>query len=467
MTISSNEATRIIEAQVIGRLPTELRITIDTRRLVPGETYLALRGTRFDGHAFIERAFRQGAAAAIVDTIDQVPSGLPALLVKDTFAALLSLAALARRHFCGAIVGITGSTGKTTTKALLAELLCNAQLGGVAATPENENNEIGVSKLLLHLSNEATAIVEMGARHVGDIATLTSIVQPHVAILTNTGEAHLEIFGSREALIREKRQIFSTGSRPILGIPEPIDPIFYASLKQTPYFFGIDQEHRNLPAQDIAGAFFIEREHVLFIDVERRERRFPYTITIPGDHNRRNLAAASAAAWALGLTPERLVEALQCGVQLPNGRYQRHQTASGITIIDDAYNASPSGMIASLATFAREPGRHIIVLGSMAELGESAASEHRRVGTVIGLQRPALLLVGGQHASDVASAAHEAGLASEAIRSFSNNEEAIAVLRSMLHQGDTVFIKGSRLYHLEEIVDALLAMAQPSPEHPT
>ncbi len=194
--------------------PNTLRISTDTRSIEPGDTFVALRGERFDGHDFAAQAVQRGAALLVLDRPSARVAGVPTMLVERTNDAHLEFARLARELFKGVVVGITGSTGKTTTKTFLAQL-CRAHFGDrVLVAPGNENNEIGVSRVLLSASNEAhdVAIVEMGARAYGDVAILVDIALPHVGILTNIGEAHVEIMGSRERLAETKWALFSKGA---------------------------------------------------------------------------------------------------------------------------------------------------------------------------------------------------------------------------------------------------------------
>ncbi|MBV8354597.1 MAG: UDP-N-acetylmuramoyl-tripeptide--D-alanyl-D-alanine ligase, partial [Candidatus Eremiobacteraeota bacterium] len=201
MTFSGQEIREAIGGRALGEPPAApMTIATDTRTLERGQAYLALHGEHFDGNDFARDAFVRGAALAIVEREDAVPPGRPAIVVDDALRAYHALAAIARARSAARVVAITGSTGKTTTKALLVQMLANAGVR-VRGTPHNENNEIGVAKLLLSLSGEEDiVVVEMGCRHYGEIAELVAIARPHVGVLTNIGEAHLEIMGTRERL---------------------------------------------------------------------------------------------------------------------------------------------------------------------------------------------------------------------------------------------------------------------------
>ncbi|GAC1533227.1 MAG: UDP-N-acetylmuramoyl-tripeptide--D-alanyl-D-alanine ligase [Candidatus Velthaea sp.] len=436
-------------------LPELLQIVTDTRAIAGGETFLALGGERFDGHDFVAAAFDRGVAACIVSDELRVPPGRPAIVVENTLAAYLQLAHLARRQTTGDLVAITGSAGKTTTKAFLLQLLTAAGMAATA-TPENENNEIGVAKFLLGLEagDERVAIVEMGARKYRDIDVLVNAAQPNVAILTNVGDAHLEIFGSRERLASTKWGIFSTHARAVLNLADDIARNRAGSLDVMPIWFGTGDI---APPPGQPGVVVRDAQHVIVHDGIARTD-FDVQIGVPGEHNRRNLAAALAAAVALGYPPATLVPHL-AALHLPPGRYQRLPLADGAQLIFDAYNASMSGALATLEAFAQEPAqRRIAVLGSMAELGPEAPQMHRRVGRAAA-GASTMLLVGGEFAADLERGALDAGLPPERIVSYADNAAAIVWLRAHALPGDAILLKGSRKYKMEEIAAALGAKA--------
>ncbi|MGB6985605.1 MAG: Mur ligase family protein, partial [Candidatus Aquilonibacter sp.] len=235
------EAVVATGAQVYdtGTAPSEIDIATDTRTLAPGQTFLALHGERFDGHAYVSEAIERGAKLLIVDNAEAIVPGTAALLVRDTLHAYLALASAARAKFRGRVLAITGSTGKTTTKAFAMQLLATRYNARVLAAPANENNEVGVSKLLLAADNDAhdVLIVEMGARHYGDIETLVRVTRPDLGILTNVGDAHLEIMGSRERLEETKWALFATGARAILNAGDVTAIRRAPSLAAPPHWF--------------------------------------------------------------------------------------------------------------------------------------------------------------------------------------------------------------------------------------
>lgn len=453
MRLPSNDVLAALDATIVNRerLPATILVSTDTRTIRPSETFLALRGERHDGHAFVAAAVERGASAAIVDDAASIPEGTAGLVVPDTLAAYLALGRLARARLRGPVAAITGSTGKTTTKTLLRDALEAAGVPAVA-TPENENNEIGVAKFLLSLDDgdARVAIVEMGCRKYRDIDPLVAAARPDVAVLTNVGDAHLEIMGSRERLAETKWGIFSTGARAVLNLGDAISHERAPSLPAPPVWFGIDAERPPAGTR----AVVVRVDDVLAIDGPNATA-LPWHAGLPGDHNRRNLAAAFAAALALGVAPARIVAA-HPSFALPGGRYERIAIPGGPALIYDAYNASMSGALATLAAFASEgaSGRRIAVLGSMAELGADAPAMHERVGAAAA-RAAGVLLAGGAFAASLAEGARAAGMDPGAIVTYGANDDAVAWLREHAGPGDLVLLKGSRTYRMEQIVAGL------------
>ena len=428
--------------------PSELRIVTDTRTIERGDVFLALRGENFDGHAYTGDAVGKGAAAVIVDR-EEAAGNAPALVVADTKRAYMDLAGAARTGFPGRVIGITGSAGKTTTKHLLAQLL-TAHYGAddVLASPANENNEIGVSKLLLAAQPyHRVLVVEMGARHEGDIAVLVQIARPQIGILTNIGEAHLEIFGSRERLARTKWGLFSLGAQAILNANDSESVVRAGGLESPPLWYGTG-------TPGVPGVW-IEDDGTLKLTYGAHTETHALEIPFPGAHNRANLAAAIAGALVAGV-PAETIAARVAQLTLPPGRYERMTLPGGLHVIYDAYNANATGMIAALDAFAGEPAeRRIAVLASMAELGSDAPALHERVGAHAAKANVDMLLCGGDFASSLASGAMAAGFPRNRIELFGSNGDAVQWLRDHAGPRDAVLLKGSRKYRMEEIVQTL------------
>lgn len=455
MKLTFAEAVAATGATVLHeeRAPQMFHVATDTRSLQPGDAFLALRGERFDGHHFAQEAVAKGAALLVIAEPAAAPAGVAVLRVADPLRAYMSLAAAARKRFRGRVVGITGSAGKTTTKSFAVQLLELRYGSRVLAAPANENNEIGVSKLLLQADNDAheVLVVEMGARHYGDIATLVDMARPEIGILTNIGDAHLEVMGSRERLEETKWALFQRGARAILNAGDPASIRRAPSLQAGVHWFFAAAEDGAIPTNGrvtaLAGS--------TLVDIDRgNERTVAVEVRVPGAHNRANLAAAIAAAFELDVPLERVAPALSA-LLLPAGRYQRLPLPSGVLLVYDAYNANAAGMMAALDTFSHETAaRRIAVLASMAELGEEAAALHERVGRHAA-RSVDVVLVGGEFAAELTKGALREGLSSERIVPFVTNGQAAQWVRENARAGDAVLLKGSRKYRLEEIVEEL------------
>lgn len=449
MTLTPEIARAATNGELLNpdRFPAELSITTDTRAVSPGQTFLALRGEKFDGHDFIAQAIERGAGAIVADKPEAVPSGVAALIVGDTTRAYMALAGAERERTQAKVIGITGSTGKTTTKHLLEQLLSYSfGPGSVLATPANENNEIGVSKLLLQACPEHRAIVvEMGARHEGEIADLARIARPHIGVLTNIGEAHLEIFGSRERLADTKWGLFAYGAQAVLSASDAESMQRAPSLESAPFWFGTSPSS--------AAGVWIPDPRTLVLTVSTQPESYTIDLRLPGAHNRSNLAAAIAAALLAGADIRQIVACVP-ELTLPSGRFETITIDGAPRIIYDAYNANLSGMLAALDAFAAEPARRrIAVLASMAELGAQASEMHERVGAKVASLGIDVLLAGGDFAAEIRRGALEAGFAREQIVTFASNEDAAHWIETHAGPHDAVLLKGSRKYAMEQIVE--------------
>ncbi len=449
MKLESAPAIAALRARPLAAeaLPSSFEVATDTRALPRAAAFLALRGERFDGHAYVAEAFARGAACAIVADAASVPPGRPALVVADTQQAYLDLGRLARERVQGTVVGISGSTGKTTTKQFVLALL---RAVGIAATatPENENNEIGVAKFLCGLDDGDTrvAIVEMGARRYRDLDVLVAAARPDVGLLTNVGEAHLEIMGSRDRIAETKWALPAGARRSVINLGDEITLARAITLPVPPVWYGIDEERP--PHHE--RAVIVEPDALWTIAEDGTTETHRIAIAFPGDHNRRNLAGAFAAALLCGADPAAMANAV-ASLSLPHGRYEIVELADGVRVVFDAYNASLSGVLATLGTFGREPAqRRIAVLGSMAELGDGAPAMHEKVGELAA--RLDVVLAGGRYADDTARGVERKG---GTVVRYATNADAVAWLRENVRAGDAILLKGSRMYKMEEIAEAL------------
>ncbi|MCB1606799.1 MAG: UDP-N-acetylmuramoyl-tripeptide--D-alanyl-D-alanine ligase [Xanthomonadales bacterium] len=419
-------------------------MTVDTRKLTPGELFLAIPGERVDGHQFLAQARIAGAAAALVSRY--VDDELPQILVDDVVQAAAQIARAHLRRHQATVIAITGSNGKTTVKNLTAGILSHA--GPTLATRGNFNNELGLPLTLARLSDEHRFVVlEMGAGKPGDIAYLCSIAQPDVALVNNVADAHIAQFGSRAEVAETKGAIYSAlgddGVAVING-----DDAFAARMealaagRRVIHFGETRGDVRLGPAQP-----GYPQRFVLFTPDAEIAVRLP----LLGAHNRRNAAAATALALAAGATPAQIAAGLADAVPEP-GRLQPHQNGA-LTLIDDSYNANPASVAAALEAIAELGIRRWLVLGDMAELGPGEAEMHRQVGmqaATAGFER---LYALGPLATLAAERFGQEGHACLDVTAL------IAAVRGDLAKvgGEVaVLVKGSRAAGMERICQALL-----------
>ena len=410
-------------------------VQTDTRKLKPGEVFVALRGEKFDGHNFVPMAIEKGALAAIVDFEYQNP-GFPVLQVKDTLEAYQKIARWWRSLFNIPVIGVTGSVGKTTTKEIIAAVL--ATQGRVHKTYGNYNNEIGVPKTLLELGAEHNyAVIEMAMRGVGQIAELTQIVRPTIGVITNVGTAHIELLGSEEAIAQAKCELLAEMPKDGVAILNHDNPLLIATAARV--WQGKVLTY-GLSGGDIHGSL-IDSE-TLFVE------GMQLPLPLLGRHNATNFMAAMAVARFLGIDWSCLKSGVL--VDMPVGRSQRFALPNDVLILDETYNAAPEAMVAALNLLAETPGkRRIAVLGAMKELGERSHHAHQQVGkTVRNLNLDAMfVLVDGEDAETIAKSAD--GIPSEC---FATHGDLVARLKTFVQEGDRLLFKAARSVGLDRVV---------------
>jgi UDP-N-acetylmuramoyl-tripeptide--D-alanyl-D-alanine ligase len=433
------------------------RVVVHSAEAGPGALFVALAGERDDGHAHVGEAQARGAAALVrADRAATVPG--PAVLVADPGRALLDLAAEERRALAAFVVAITGANGKTTTKELARAVL--ARRLRVHANPGSYNNEIGVPLTLLGTPPDAQAVVlELGARHVGDHVVLCEVAAPAVAVVTNVGLAHLEIYGSWEAIVTssaEPVERLPADGTAILWADDPVVRGFAARTAARVLTFGMAGD-ADVRAEEVGLGPDGRAGFVLAAGGERH----PVRLRVVGEHMVPNALAAAACGLALGLDPATCAEGLAAAGGAP-WRMETFRTPDGVLVVNDAYNANPESMAAALRTarwLARE-GRLAAVLGHMAELGPAAEREHERVGEFaarLGVDR---LVTVGPEAEAIARAALREGMEPGAVAALAGVAEALADVRTWARPGDVVLCKGSRVAGLERVAEALRAGAE-------
>lgn len=426
----------------------------DTRADLGGRLFVALKGPNFDAHDFIDQAARQGAVAALVER--ELPDcALPQVIVDDTLAALGRLARGWREAVDPTVIGITGSSGKTTVKELLAAML--GQIGATAATRGNLNNDIGVPLTLLDWAPETQfAVVEMGANHVGEIARLTELAAPDIVVVTMAGRAHVGEFGSVERIIEAKGEIYRhrpAAARALVNLDSNGADRWLMDAPQAETFT-LDPCHREWATW--SGEYYAT-DHELSV-TERGQPLFDrLAVPMPGAHNASNLLAAIGLARLAGAS----VEAIRAGLAAfhpPAGRMGLVVLANGWRLIDDSYNANPESMRAALGYLAGQPGARFAVLGSMGELGVESDSLHRQLGEFAAGQELDGLVAVGPGAAALAAGFEAAGGPNGAIEVADDSEAATRALRQRLAGHDstavTLLLKGSRFMHIERVREA-------------
>ena len=435
---------RLLGAENCGAMPFA-GVSTDTRDLVAGHLYVALKGPHFDGHDFVCDAVLKGAVGIVVScevSLD-IETAVPQIVVADTQQAFGQLASAWRDGFAIPVIAVTGSNGKTTVKEMIAAIL--AQQGEVLATQGNFNNEIGVPHTLLNiLSEHCAAVIEEGASHPGDIAYLTKFVKPTVAVVTNAAGAHLQGLGSLDVVARTKGEIFEHLAADGTAVINADDDYagLWRSLAGTHSTISFGMESN----ADVQGELRTDKSLALFTP------KGEITVSLPlaGRHNAMNALAATAAALAAGANLPDVKVGLESMQPVP-GRLQWKQGIKGARILDDTYNANPASLKAALDVLAGCGTDRYLALGDMAELGAKSVEYHQQAGQqarAVGVHR--LYAVGEQ-------SRHAAKAFGNDAQHFAEQDQLISQLRADLHDNVTLLVKGSRSAHMERVVNAVSA----------
>jgi UDP-N-acetylmuramoyl-tripeptide--D-alanyl-D-alanine ligase len=419
-------------------------ITTDTRNLKAGEVFLALRGENFDGHQFVTQALELGAIAAIVDCSWEGESlNFPIFRVDDTLKAYQTIAHWWRNQFNIPVIAVTGSVGKTTTKELMAAVL--ATQGKVLKTQLNYNNEVGVPKTLLELSSDHQyAVIEMGMRGPGEIALLSQIAQPTIAVITNVGTAHIGRLGSREAIAQAKCELLAEMPPDSMAILNADNALLMATAATV-------WEGKTLTYGLESGDLCPE----LLDDSTMTIDGLKLPLPLPGSHNAVNYLAALAVAKVLGVSWDALTGGL--AVELPSGRARRYELSNDIVILDETYNAGLESMLAALRMLAATPGkRHIAVLGTMKELGELSLEFHRQVGAMVKELNLDALFILADFAEAAAMANGAIGLPLIKLGDINQVDARSRMaqdLKDFVKEGDRILFKASHSVALNRVVE--------------
>jgi UDP-N-acetylmuramoyl-tripeptide--D-alanyl-D-alanine ligase len=437
-------AAHIMNGTLRGADRSYAGVSTDTRMLGQDELFFALQGPNFDGGAFVSAAAERSAAAAVL--CEAVDVDIPQITVDDTKLALGTLAASWRQRMPAKVIGITGSNGKTTVKAILAN--CLSLSAETLATRGNLNNDVGMPLTLLSLSeSHRYAIIEMGANHPGEIAYLTSLSRPDVVIITNAAPAHLEGFGDLDGVASAKGEILQGDVSPVFVVLNADDPYFayWNSLLSgdTVISFGIE-------ANASVFATDVEAEGDLMIfNLHIHAEEIPIRLPLAGMHNVSNACAAAAVLHGLGMDSKQIRQGLE-SVQAVSGRLQPVERITSVTVYDDSYNANPQSVIAAAEFLAAQPGHNWLVLGDMGELGEDEVLLHKAVGRAakrLGIDR--ILATGKLSKNTVKTFGNGA-------QWYENIDGLVEELQRTATEDTNILIKGSRFMEMERVVEALI-----------
>jgi UDP-N-acetylmuramoyl-tripeptide--D-alanyl-D-alanine ligase len=444
----------------------------DSRVLPAGALFVALKGEKFDGHEYLKSAREKGAIAALVEKnsvaqITDPPAGLLLIAVRNTLTALGELARAHRKKFPVPLVAVTGSYGKTTTRAMIAAALSPKY--NVLSAAGNFNNEIGVPQTLLQLDEtHGAAVLEFGMRGVGQIEYLAQIALPDVGVITNIGPQHIELLGSVENIAAAKSEVLQflpeTGAAILPADDEYLD--FFTDQVRAAQIvrFGTNPSAEYQIGASKTG----ESGHVTFTIHDPNSKSQNVQLPMPGEHNALNAAAALAVAGVLGVPLSDAAHALE-NVQVPGARMRVvHSETRGLTIIDDCYNAGPNSMRAALETLrawklqpkeSQNAGRRVAILGAMKELGDHAEAEHRAIGA-LAAQCAEVVIGVGEETRILIETAEAVGAIPFQTHWFEDAKSAAVKAQTLVREGDLVLVKGSRSVGLELVVNALAGDSQ-------
>ncbi len=444
-------------------------ISIDSRTCPPGATFFCIRGPRFDGHRFADKAVAAGAKVIVADRrgVSALPGGLldgdlAIIVVPQTVRALGRLAAAARVQFHGTVVGLTGSSGKTTTKEFIAAVL--ARSGETLATAGNLNNELGVPLTLLRLrQNHRFAVVEMGMNARGEISYLASLAMPHIGVITTVGAAHLQGLGSVQAVARAKGELLTALAPDGLAIiPSHVRyPWLLTAGLRAPLMTVGERKVDEIRLLRVRSTLTGTRA-TIEVDGERH----PLRLRLAGRHNLHNALLALAVGRELGVAIPDALDAL-AAVDPPAMRGEIRQLDDGTPLVLDCYNANPQSMRVSVDTFVEGAPGGLLVLGDMLELGPAGPAAHREIGAHLAELPGAiadLTVIGvGPLSEQLVAAARAAGLPADRAHHASDADAAVDLVRAHRRPGQPILLKGSRGIRLERVYTELAAAEDPAP----
>ena len=418
----------------------------DTRRIEPGQLFVALQGVR-DGHDFIPVALDKGAAAVLCTHCD---GDYPAIVVPDTRLALGDIARHERQRLGVKVVSITGSVGKSTTKEMVAAVLGTTYR--VSKTPVNHNNDIGMPMAILAMPEDTqVAVLEMGMNHFREIAYLSTIAKPDLAVIVNIGTMHIEHLGSIEGILQAKLEILegmSEEGKVVLNGDDSLLWNLHKTLGRATYF-GVQNTQSAVLGCDVE-----QQPESLRFDVKYMGRQFPINLMLEGEHYVPDALAAIAIGMHMDVEPEKIQRAL-ANFRNMEGRQEIFKSGE-YTIIKDCYNAGPESMAAALAVLNGKSGRRVAVLGDMLELGTCTQAEHYKIGR-LAAEKADMLLAFGPNSGRMLKGAITGGMPDTRVRAFEDRKLLVESLKQLAKPGDVFLFKGSRGMRMELALEEFLA----------
>ncbi|MFZ5806454.1 MAG: UDP-N-acetylmuramoyl-tripeptide--D-alanyl-D-alanine ligase [Verrucomicrobiota bacterium] len=427
-------------------------VDTDSRKIQPGSLFVALRGETHDGHDYIQAAVQAGAAAVMVEKEISVEN-VAVIRVEDTLRGLQELARNYRRSLKTRVVGVTGSSGKSSTKEMIASVL--SQKFKTHKTEGNLNNHIGVPLTLLACNEDHEwAVVEIGMNHPGEIAPLAAMIQPTIGVVTNVGWTHIWTFENQDALAREKAALLS-------ALPSSGIAVLNADDARVRGMVEMCEARAVLAGEGTVGSYGFDSlrfsgEEVRF-ELHTRKGSTDVTLQVPAPHMVRNAVLAAAVGGELGLSAEQIARGLE-QTKLPPGRCAVHAWKKG-WLVDDTYNANPDSMIAGfeMLQVLMGKGRCVALLGAMGELGSYSQPLHEMVGATAAQKGVGLLFALGEDSKWMIQAAQKNGLTKKTARWFKNHEELAEAYVKSAKSDDKILVKGSRSQTMEKVLDLIRA----------
>lgn len=445
-----SEAAHCLHGHLVGEDASFESVSIDTRTLQPGDLYVAIQGEQFDGHDFVAQAEQSGASACVIkEDFNILDKKTPVIQVADTKIALGLLASAWKKQYQSFCVAITGSSGKTTVKEMIAAIL--SLKSQTLATKGNFNNEIGVPLTLLRLKKaDKYAVIELGASAEGEIDYTAKLVCPDVAVITNIAPAHIEGFGSIDAISRAKSEIFDglvENGIAIINLDEPFNTNWKPKLinKNVVKVSSVFRDEADMWVDNVV----MQKQGNSTFQIKSPESTLEIRLSLLGLHNVHNALLAAAAAKASGASDDHIVKGLESVKPVP-GRLHPRKGIKQLRIIDDTYNANPSSVKAAIDLLSVCSDKTAIILGDMGELGQESVLQHEKIGAWAAKKHIKQLVAIGNFAENVA-----VGFGQQAVV-FQHQDEAIKKLPDILERGATVLVKGSRSAHMENIINALV-----------